>query len=106
MPRYIFEFDLEKNKISKNTCPHYAIRYYDDENSILVEVGDGYRHYIKMEAEYWDRILEIIKNNELDRGGIRAIIRGLMRVGLREEYEENFLNAIKEGKIKSTKEFI
>ena len=69
-------------------------------------IGDGYRHEIIMDGKYWDRILKIIKNAELDEEGIKAITRGLMRVGLREEHEENFLKAIKKGKIKPTDEFI
>lgn len=106
MTGYVFEFDLEENKVSSRTCPNYAIRYFKSENGILVDVGDGYRHEVRMEGKYWDRILRIIKNDELDDSGIKALIRGLMRAGLSEEYEENFLKAIKEGKIKSSEEFV
>ncbi|MDO8508817.1 MAG: hypothetical protein Q7S27_03985 [Nanoarchaeota archaeon] len=52
-----------------------------------------------------NRILRIIKNNELDDGGMKALI-SLMKASLRKEYQENFLNAVKEGKIKSTTEFL
>ena len=65
-----------------------------------MEIGDGFRHEIFIEGGYWNRILKIIKNNELDESGISAIVRGLMSKGLREEHVEDFLLAIKAGKIK------
>ncbi len=97
---HFFEFDLETGKKSKNTIPHYAVRYYNTENGRMVEIGDGYRHELHLSAEHWHRILRIIKNDELDKSGIKAITRGLMACCLPEEYEGNLISAIKTGKIK------
>ena len=106
MAGYVFEFDLEENKISKKTVPYYAVRYYATEKGILVEIGDGYRHEIRLKGKYWDRILKIVRNNELDDSGIKALIRGLMNTGVPKDYEDNFLMAIKKGKTRPTEEFV
>lgn len=100
---YFFEFDLEKVKISKITTPHYAVRYYNAANGIMVEIGDGYRHELFLSAKHWNRILRIIKNDELDKSGIKAITRGLMGHCLPKEYEKNLISAIKAGRIKEVK---
>ena len=47
-------------------------------------------------------IIKVIRNNELDESGINAII-GLLRAGLREEFKDNFISAIKNGKIKEAR---
>ena len=99
-----FEFDLENGEISRDTWGHYAIRYYPSEAGMMVEVGDGYRHNIILEGKYWNKILRIIRDNELDEEGIKAIIRGLMSRGLSEEYEEKFITAIWSGIIKEVKD--
>jgi len=103
MSNYIFEFNLETGKVENDTIPRYAVRYYEIENGIMAEVGDGYRHMIKLDAKHWNRILKIIKNDELDKDGIKAITSGLMREGLPEEYEETFISAIKSGIVKEIK---
>jgi len=95
-----FEFDLETGKVSKNVTPHYGVRYYDTENGQMVEIGDGYRHELHIEAKHWNRIIGIIKNNELNKSGIEAITSGLMKHCLPEDYEKNLISAIKSGKIK------
>ena len=100
---YFFEFNLETGKVSKNTTPHYAVRYYRSKNDIMVEIGDGYRHELQIDAKHWNRILKIIKNDELDKSGIQAITRGLMRHCLPKEYEKNLISAIKAGIIKEIK---
>ena len=74
--------------------------YYQNEVGIEVEVGDGYRHEVFIEDRYWNRIIKIIKDDELDEEGILAIVKGLMNAGLREEHVNKFISAIKKGKIK------
>lgn len=96
---YIFEYDLEKDTVSNNAGICYAVRYYPTDEGVNVEVGDGYRHEIFISAEYWNRILTIIINDEVDVTAIEAIVKGLMRVGLPEEYTSRFIAAVKEGKI-------
>ena len=103
MSKYIFEFNLETGKVSKDTVPHYAIRYYKSKNGIIVEIGDGYRHTLYIIAKHWNRILKIIKNDELDKSGIKAITRGLMDHCLPEEYEKNLISAIKAKIVKEIK---
>ena len=103
MNLYFFEFDLEIAKISKNTIPHYAVRYYKTKNGVMVEIGDGYRHELHLSAKHWNRIIKIIKNDELDKSGIKAIIQGLMGHCLPKEYEKNLISAIKAGIIKVIK---
>ena len=99
---YFFEFNLKTGKVSKNTIPEYAVRYYRTKNGIIAELGDGYRHMLHLSAKHWNRILRIIKNNELDKAGIQAITRGLMGHCLPKEYENNLISAIKSGKIKKS----
>ena len=95
---YFFEFDLETGKIGKNTCPHYAVRYYKTEVGIFVEIGYGYRHEIFIDGKYWNIILKMIK--ELDTKQVEALIKGLMRAALDDELAEKFVTAVKNGKIK------
>lgn len=99
MKGYVFEFDLKKMEESNETFGIYAVRYYQSENGIFVEIGDGYRHQIRLEAEYWNRILKILRDNELDKKGREALLKGLMWEGLG-DYEENLIAAIKDGKVK------
>lgn len=100
MDPYFFEFDLQTGEISDDTRPHYAVRYRDTANGIIVNIGDGYRHDLDIEAKHWNRIIKIIKNDELDKSGINAILEGLMGYCLPEEYNETLTNGIKSGKIK------
>ena len=78
----------------------FGIRYYKDENNIIVNIGDGFRHEIYIDGKHWNRILKIIKNDELDNEGIKAIIRGLINRAIPEEYEEFFINSVKNSVIK------
>ena len=94
----LFEYDLEEGKESKDTGIRYAVRYIKGD-VVFVEVGDSYRHNIMLEPKHWNRLLKIIRDDELDGEGIAAIL-GLMRDGLREEYEEAFVKAVKSGAIK------
>lgn len=103
MKHCFFEFNLRTQKVSNDTMPEYAVRYYKFRNSSMVEIGDGYRHYICLNAKHWNRILRIIKYDELDKSGIKAITRGLMENFLPKEYEKNLISAIKTGIIKEVK---
>src|SRR3989344_2818215 len=102
--KYTFIFDLEKNLEHTDRGKSfgweifYGIRYYKTDEEIIVEIGDGFRHEIFLKAEHWNRLIKVIRNNELDESGINAII-GLLRAGLREEFKDNFISAIKNGKI-------
>ncbi len=100
MTECVFEYDLENEKVDKNIVGRYSVIYRKTDVGIVVEIGDGYRHEIWLEAEHWNRILKIIKNDELDNAGINAIVRGLMRPGLYEDYANNLIKAIKKGEIK------
>ena len=94
----LFGYDLEKGKESIDTGIRYAVRYIKGD-VVFVEVGDSYRHNITIEAKHWNRLLRIIRNNELDREGIDAII-SLIESGLPEEYKETFIAAVKSGVLK------
>ena len=106
MTGFIFAYNLEKDEEIKNPQGllkegiYYGVRYYQNEVGIEVEVGDGYRHEVFIEDRYWNRIIKIIKDDELDEEGILAIVKGLMNAGLREEHVNKFISAIKKGKIK------
>lgn len=99
MTKFIFEFDLRTAQKSKETLGQYAIRYFNSENGPIVEIGDGFRHEIYIKADYWNRILRIIKDDELDQSGIEAIVKGLMGEAVPENYAGNLISAIKENKI-------
>lgn len=100
-----FEFNLETGKESKKaTCPHYAVRYCQEDGVSYVEIGDGYRHELVLDTVHWNRILRIIRDNELDKEGIDAITKGLMRLCLYPNYVDVLVTAIKEGKIREFKE--
>jgi hypothetical protein len=100
MINYIFEFNLEENKVSKDTWGRYAVRYYETDIGIMVEIGDGYRHELHLEAKHWNRILRIIRDDELNESGVKAIVEGLMWYCLDDDYGDNFISAIRAGKIK------
>lgn len=103
MVEYLFEYNLEESKISKDTWGKYAIRYYNTDNGVIIEVGDGYRHNIRIGARYWNKILSIIRK-ENDEEEIEVITKGLMCNGLPEEYESTFISAVREGLIKEIEE--
>lgn len=105
-----FIYNLEKNKEiivdKKNIFGNmgfYGIRYYKTDSGVLVEIGDGYRHEIFIKAKYWNKILEIIKDDKLDKEGINAIVKGLMHTAIQDEFYDKFIDAIKSGKIKKIK---
>ena len=79
-PETIFEYDLEKGKESSDTYGSYAVRYLKD-SGFCVEIGDGYRHNIRLEAKHWNRLLGIIWDGEVDAGGVAGIFPGLMGPG-------------------------
>ena len=91
----VFEYDLEKAEVSSDAGISYAVRYFK-EDAIFVEIGDRYRHNILIKAKHWNRLLRVIRNDELDSEGIAAVI-SLLRSGLREEYEATLIKAIKSG---------
>ncbi|MBI2656083.1 hypothetical protein HYX06_06705 [Candidatus Woesearchaeota archaeon] len=97
---YLFEFNLRTRKASKNTSPEYAVRYLKSKDGLMVEIGDGYRHELWLDAKYWNRIIRIIKNDQLNKSGIQAITSGLMGHCLPKKYEKNLIFAIKKNKIK------
>lgn len=106
MAGYVFAYNLEKDEEIKNPKGilggiYYGVRYFcNEEGETYAEVGDGYRHEIFVDARYWNRILKIIKNKELDESGISALVRGLMRTGIREEYADSFISAVAGERIK------
>jgi hypothetical protein len=95
----VFEYDLEKGQTTSDAGIGYAVRYVREEVP-FVEIGDSYRHNIRIESKHWNRLLKIIRNGELDREAISAITKGLMYPGLPEEYEQTFVSAVKSGIIK------
>ena len=94
----LFEYDLEEGKVSSDTGIRYAIRYVKAD-VVFVEIGDSYRHNVMIKPKHWNRLLKIIRNDELDSEGIAAIL-SLMRDGLREEYKDTFIAAVKSGVLK------
>lgn len=96
-----FEYDLEEGKVSTDTGIRYAVRYVKAD-VVFVEIGDSYRHNIFIEPKHWNRLLKIIRNDELDREGVDAIT-SLMEAGLPEEYKETFIAAVKSGALKELK---
>jgi len=76
------------------------VRYYKTNNGPVVEIGDGYRHGVFIDGKYWNRILKIIRDEELDKNGIKTVLN-LMSAGLREEYWREFIKAVKHRIIKN-----
>lgn len=100
-----FIYNLEDKEEVKNIDKYkrgvfYGIRYFKSNKGTIVELGDGYRHEMFLEAKYWNRILRIIKNDEIDKEGIDAVVFGLMKTGLHMDYAKNLISAIKKGIIK------
>ena len=102
-----FIFDFESYCLiragSLQNINHYCISYIKEGKGTWVEIGDGVRHYISLSGVFWNRILKIIKNKEIDDAGIDAIISGLMSTGIPDNYKANFLRAINEGKVPEVK---
>ena len=93
-----FEYDLEEARETKDAGIRFAVRFIR-ENVTFVEIGDSYRHNVMIEPKHWNRLLKIIRNDELDSEGIAAIL-SLMRDGLREEYKDTFIAEVKSGVLK------
>ena len=98
----LFEYDLEEDKETADAGIHYAVRYVKG-NVVFVKVGDSYRHNLMINVKHWNRLLRIIRNNELDSEGLAAVL-SLMKGGLLEEYVVAFIKAIKSGTIKEIEE--
>ncbi|MBI4095612.1 MAG: hypothetical protein HY438_01990 [DPANN group archaeon] len=107
---YDFIFNLKTGKLHKpkkndNTFKRdafgdYAVRYrYTTSGSSIAEIGDGYRHECMIAGGYWNRLLKIIREEEVDASGLEAIL-SLLSDGLPKEYEKTFVTAVKAGKIK------
>lgn len=100
MIEYIFVYDLEKERKCKDSLGfgRYEVRYYHTENGGRIEIGDGFRHNLIIESEYWNSIIGIIRGNKLNGRELDAIVKGLIRdnVGA---YGDNLVSAIKKGKI-------
>tara|TARA_Y100000034_G_C6675937_1_gene296954 strand:- start:306 stop:617 length:312 start_codon:yes stop_codon:yes gene_type:complete len=96
-----FIFNLETREVvDERPISHYHILYYtgpDDKK--IVELGNGLRKTEGIYGEYWNRLVKMIRDNELDESGIEAITRGLMSSYLPEEFEGSFLDGIRSGVI-------
>ncbi len=108
-PPYDFVFNLQTNSLHKpdpknrlfsdSAWGDYCVRYQTTPHGKFVEVGDGYRHEVTVEGSHWNRLLKIIREDELNASGLEAVL-SLMSYGLPEEYEQTFVNAVRAGKIK------
>ncbi len=113
---YLFSFNLQTKEVFEGRTKEisdeeerdrvrwlcdYAVTYYNTtEGGMMAEVGDGLRHQVGIQAKHWNRLLKIIRDEELDNSGIEMLTRGFLARGLPEEYESTFISAVKEGVIK------
>jgi len=107
-PHHFFEFNLETGRVRED--PHnyhpgdgYAVRYVRYENRVGVEIGDGLRHTCSLGADHWDRLLKIIRDDELDESGFDLLLDGFMGYCWpddRDRAKRNFVDGIKSGKIR------
>ena len=74
MDGYFFQFDLEEKRVAKKESWHYGVRYFMTAVGSRVQIGDAYRHYLILEPRHWNRVLRIIKNDELDKSGVEALL--------------------------------
>jgi len=101
LPAYLFEYDLEKGEVVRHTHGNYSVKYYNSQRGVMVEIGDGYRHELHLEPRHWNRLVRLIREDELDASGIEAITHGLMKDCLYDgKYAASLIKGIKEGKIK------
>lgn len=109
---YNFVFNLQTNSLHKpdpknrlnflfyeSAWGDYCVRYQTTPHGKFAEVGDGYRHEITVEGRQWNRLLKLIREDELDASGLEAVL-SLMSDGLPAEYKNTFVDAVKTGKIK------
>jgi len=70
-------------------------------NIYEVQVGDGHRHSMGFSKKYWNRLLRIITDDELDQSGMELIIDHFMGSCLYDSTcRKNFISGIKSGQIK------
>jgi len=100
-----FAFDLNSGKVceypAEDTLGEYMIRYERHDHGNLVTIGDGLRHTIWLQDYHWDRLLRIIKNDELDKSGLDMLINGWLDSGFPDEDSKRvFVSAVRSGRIK------
>ena len=68
-------------------------------------IGDGFRHNVHIQDYHWDRLLRIIKENQLDKSGIALILDGWLGDSFPDEgSKKKFVSAVKAGIIKTVAE--
>lgn len=113
--RYYFTFNLRTKEVHEGELwkiededkrgkayadNDHAVRYLDTPSGKRVEIGDSFRHYSTMKEEHWNRLVKIIRDDELDKSGMEIFTRGFLERDLPEHYEGTFISAIKEGILK------
>ena len=106
-----FAFDLRSGNVVEH--PHkidlgeYRIRYTPYDNGNWATVGDGPHHTLWVQAEHWDRLLKIIKDEELDKSSRDMIIDGWLDLGFpNKRCKKTFVSTVKSGTIKPIREYL
>lgn len=108
---YFFVYDLKTGEVvenpnedefgESNDFGEYRVRYFPHADGNWATIGDGFRHNTYIQDYHWDRLLIIIKDNQLDQSGLDVILDGwLGRSFPNQESKNKFVSAVREGKIK------
>lgn len=107
----LFAFDFKTGMVVE--CPgeynivDYGVRYLHPANAGYVTIGDGLRHDTEIEYGHWDRLLKIIKEDELDSSGLDLILEGWLGGSFPDEVsKKTFVDAVKFGVIKPVSAYL
>jgi len=98
MRNYTLEFNLGTRQIEKNIVDDYAIRYHKFNGDAKVEIGYTGVLGLTLEADQWNRLVRIIKTEEVDRTGVKAIM-SLTQPYLSSSAAAKLIDAIRANKI-------
>ena len=103
--RCFFAYDLREGTVvrdlSEDDIGEYRVRYFPHDAGNWATIGDGLRHDIWFQDYHWDRLLQIIKEDQLDQSGLDLILNGWLASSFPDDAsKKRFVAAVKSEQIK------
>ena len=108
---HFFAYDLRAGRVVEDPglddISEWRVRYFPHQNGNWATIGDGLRHTIWFQDYHWDRLLKIIREDELDQSGQDLILDAWLGVGFPDEdSKRTFVSAVKSRAIKPVKDYL
>lgn len=108
---HFFAYDLRSGRVvedpGQDDIAEWRIRYFPHQHGNWATIGDGLRHTVWFQDYHWDRLLQIIREDELDQSGQYLILNAWLEIGFPDDKsKKTFVSAIKSGIIKPVKDYL